>query len=85
MAADSIGSTVRRTRGGAVGGAHAGGVLSWKGIPYAAPPWRERRFRAPEAPHPWEGIRDATGFGPGAPQTPLRALAAATDCLLLPA
>lgn len=79
MAADSIGSMVRRTRGGAVGGAHAGGVLSWKGIPYAAPPWRERRFRAPEAPHPWEGIRDATRFGPMAPQTPLRSMEVAPD------
>ena len=74
MAAESIGSMVRRTRSGAVGGAHVNGVLSWKGIPYAAPPWRDRRFRGPQREHPWEGIRDATRFGPMAPQTVLRSM-----------
>jgi para-nitrobenzyl esterase len=35
----------------------------WRGIPYAAPPVGEHRWKSPE-PHPgWSGVRDATEFG----------------------
>jgi bile salt-stimulated lipase len=37
--------------------------LAFRGIPYAAPPVGELRFRAP-LPHPgWSGVRDASKFG----------------------
>ncbi|CAK1585712.1 unnamed protein product [Parnassius mnemosyne] len=36
---------------------------SFKGIPYAAPPVGKLRFKAPEPPIPWEGIRNATEHG----------------------
>lgn len=39
------------------------GTLAWKGIPYAKPPVGELRWRAPVAPEPWKGVRDATKFG----------------------
>jgi para-nitrobenzyl esterase len=42
------------------------------GMPYAAPPTGERRFRPPESPVPWTGIRDATHFGPIQAQSPSR-------------
>jgi len=35
-------------------------ALVWKGIPYAKPPVGELRWRAPQDPEPWGGIRDAT-------------------------
>jgi para-nitrobenzyl esterase len=37
-------------------------VLTWKGIPYAAPPVGDLRWKAPAAAAPWEGPRDATAF-----------------------
>lgn len=40
------------------------------GIPYAAPPGITGRFAAPAAHEPWLGVRDATRFGPTAPQPP---------------
>ncbi len=40
-----------------------GGLKIFKGIPYAAPPLGERRFRAPEDPGVWRGVRDATRYG----------------------
>ncbi len=43
-------------------------VLSFRSIPYAAPPVGPRRFRAPEPPAPWVHKRDARMRGPTAPQ-----------------
>ncbi|XP_063233546.1 esterase FE4-like [Bacillus rossius redtenbacheri] len=34
------------------------------GIPYAKPPLGKLRFRAPEDPEPWSGVRNATVHGP---------------------
>jgi para-nitrobenzyl esterase len=52
-----------RTTSGAVQGAVTD-VVAFKGIPYAAPPTSDRRWRAPVPPEPWTGVRDATRFGP---------------------
>lgn len=35
-------------------------VLVWKGVPYARPPVGELRWKVPEDPEPWHGVRDAT-------------------------
>ncbi len=53
------------TANGELQGAMAGdGVRVFKGIPFAAPPVGELRWRAPQPAEDWEGVRDATEFGP---------------------
>lgn len=37
-------------------------VTAFKGVPFAAPPTGELRFRAPQAPVPWQGVRSADTF-----------------------
>jgi hypothetical protein len=51
---------VARCAQGALRGRHRRGVQLFAGIPYAAPPVGERRFRAPEPHESWEGERDAS-------------------------
>ncbi|MGW3145314.1 MULTISPECIES: carboxylesterase/lipase family protein [Streptomyces] len=69
MAADQAGLVVR-TPYGAVRGRYEREVAVFRGIPYAAPPFGPRRFRPPERPEPWDGVRDAGAFGPTAPKPP---------------
>ncbi len=38
-------------------------TLAWLGIPYAAPPVGELRWKAPRKPEPWQGLRRADRFG----------------------
>jgi len=59
---------VVRVNGGAVRGISSGGILTWRGIPYAAAPVGQLRLRAPQPVQPWPGTRDASRFGPVAPQ-----------------
>jgi para-nitrobenzyl esterase len=60
--------TVVATRAGRVRGTHADGVHAFLGIPYAQPPVGSLRFAAPVPHEPWDGVRDATEFGPPPPQ-----------------
>lgn len=38
------------------------GIVAFKGIPYAAPPTEDLRWREPQPPVAWEGVRDASEF-----------------------
>jgi para-nitrobenzyl esterase len=60
---------VIETPQGQLRGTREAGVVAFKGIPYAAPPFGERRLRAPQPAGRWDGVRDASQFGPTAPNT----------------
>jgi carboxylesterase type B len=63
-------NTVVKTRPGEVRGSVADGVPTFKGIPYAAPPFGAHRLLPPQPVAPWSGVRDALAFGPKSPQPP---------------
>jgi para-nitrobenzyl esterase len=67
--------------GGMVRGTTANGVIAFKGIPYAAPPVGNLRWRNPQPVQPWEGVKDATAFGPAALQAD--DVEKSEDCLTL--
>ncbi|SVB95377.1 uncharacterized protein METZ01_LOCUS248231, partial [marine metagenome] len=58
------------TRSGQVMGKAKDGAWLFCGIPYAAPPVGERRFKHAAPLDPWDEVRDATRFSPAAPQIP---------------
>lgn len=66
-AAESPAPTVTVT-GGEIAGATDGGVAVYKGIPYAAPPVGDLRWKPPQPVEDWDGVHDATEFGPACPQ-----------------
>ena len=83
---------VRQTVNGAVAGLidAPNEAISWKGIPYAAPPVGELRWKAPRDPASWEGVLDASRFKDPCTQhggTPdwaiLETVTGSEDCLYL--
>ncbi len=64
-------------------------VVSFKGIPFAAAPVGDLRWRAPQRVAAWSGVRDASAFGNACLQPPPRAtspplrVSVSEDCLYL--
>ncbi|HEY7285374.1 MAG TPA: carboxylesterase family protein [Vicinamibacterales bacterium] len=56
--------------GGRIAGTAASGVRVFRGIPFAAPPVGDLRWKAPQPVSPWDGVRAADKFGPQCVQTP---------------
>jgi len=75
---------------GIVQGTQEDGVSVFRGIPYAAPPVGDLRWRPPQPVQPWQGVRGAASFGPACPQPEVSELEGggdlgklAEDCLYL--
>ncbi|GAC56914.1 putative carboxylesterase [Gordonia hirsuta DSM 44140 = NBRC 16056] len=60
--------TTVQTTFGPVRGEAGPDVALWRGIPFAAPPVGDLRWRRAQDPQPWTEPRDATRFGPVCPQ-----------------
>lgn len=76
------------TETGRLAGEAREGVLSFKGIPYAAAPVGKLRWMPPAPAASWEGLRDAMAFGPACPQPQAAPMGGADgafseDCLTL--
>jgi len=74
FAAAPLGATITqpvKTVGGLISGVAGKDplVMVFKGIPFAAPPMGDRRWKAPVPPAAWEGIRKADAFGPSCIQS----------------
>lgn len=67
-AAPETPSTVVRIDSGQLQGVAEDGVVSFKGVPFAAPPVGELRWRPPQPVAPWTGVRQAVEFGPNCMQ-----------------
>ncbi len=76
---------------GQIEGVRDAAINVFKAIPYAAPPVDDLRWRPPQPPEAWEGVRSATGFGPSCiqPAIPRTSLyfdpprSTSEDCLTL--
>lgn len=53
---------------GLAAGERVGEIEVFRGLPYAAPPEGPLRWRPPAPAPAWQGVRDATRFGPACPQ-----------------
>ena len=68
----------------------ASGLTVYRGIPFAAPPVGDQRWKAPQPAAKWEGVRDAKEFGAICPQAPTLTIltgeslpGSSEDCLFL--
>src|SRR5678810_188569 len=82
---DTIAGPIVHVTSGDLRGITVGAVTSFKGIPYAAPPIGEYRWRPPQPVKAWQGERDATKFGADCPQRtfPGSTATMSEDCLFL--
>lgn len=68
---------------GELAGLEQGGVRVFRGVPFAAPPTGDGRWKPPAAPAAWTGVRDAKEFGAGCMQPPRGNAKVSEDCLYL--
>ncbi len=79
--------TVVRIENGLLAGLRStdGGVMSFKGIPFAAPPVGDLRWKEPQRAPDWAGVRPADAFGPSPMQPMPRPFGVYTQEFLIPA
>ena len=90
LAASAWGAEQVKTANGVVEGVtEKSGIRAFRGIPFAAPPVGDLRWKPPQPVKNWEGVRQADKFGPRAMQRPIfgdmnfRSDGMSEDCLYL--
>ena len=68
---------------GLVQGTSEDGLTVYRGIPFAAPPVGDLRWRAPQPAAKWDGVRQADKFGPSPIQGSRNSPGMSEDCLYL--
>jgi para-nitrobenzyl esterase len=72
-----------RAEGGLLQGTSEDNLTVYRGIPFAEPPVGDLRWRAPQLPAKWEGVKQATKFAPGPIQWGNPPSGKSEDCLYL--
>jgi para-nitrobenzyl esterase len=72
-----------KVEGGLLQGTYEDGLTVYKGVPFAAPPVGDLRWRAPQPAAKWEGVRQADKFAPGPIQGQNLSFGKSEDCLYL--
>ena len=54
-----------KVTGGIIQGTVMDDMCVYKGIPFAAPPTGENRWKAPQPVQPWDGVKETVNYGPG--------------------
>lgn len=86
---NQISAPVVKIANGALEGVNTSGIGTFKGIPFAAPPVGNLRWREPQPVKNWQGVRKADKFGPMAMQRAVfgdmnfRSSGMSEDCLYL--
>jgi len=62
---------VKIANGELEGATEKSGIRAFKGIPFAAPPVGDLRWKEPQPVKNWDGVRKAIKFGPRAMQKPV--------------
>ncbi len=86
---NNVNAPTVKTQNGTVEGTNESGIEVFRGVPYAAPPIDNLRWREPQPLKNWAGVRKADKFGPRAMQLPVfgdmdfRSNGMSEDCLYL--
>lgn len=72
-----------KVQNGIIEGTFEDGLMVFRGVPFAAPPVGELRWRAPQPPINWEGVKQATAFAPAPMQGGNPPSGKSEDCLYL--
>lgn len=60
-----------KTSYGTLEGLDISGIKTFKGVPFAAPPTGDNRWREPQPLQPWQGIRECHDYAPDPMQEPI--------------
>jgi para-nitrobenzyl esterase len=72
-----------KVAGGLLQGKSEDGLIVYRGIPFAAPPVGDLRWRAPQPAAKWDGVKQASDFAPGPIQGGNPPSGKSEDCLYL--